>query len=227
MKTSNIKKSSRAESKEMPDRTGMKSKDKLFKAAKELFAEKGFREVTVREIASHAGVNSALIGYHFGGKQDLFNEVYRSYAEPLSRERMKMLTALTENKKKPTVEDILKAWLLPWLQARGDHRESALHVRFTANLSFERWKQNKKAARFTERTYAVFIEALHNCLPHVSKDALMWRLHFIMGAIAFGIRVPDPLLAFSKGRCDPGDLEITLAQILPFAVKGFHSPEPK
>jgi hypothetical protein len=54
----------------------------------------------------------------------------------------------------------------------------------------------------------------------------MWRLHFIVGAIAFGIRVPDPLLAFSKGRCDPSNLEATLAQILPYAAAGFGAPEP-
>ena len=31
---------------------------------------KEFREVSVRAIAAHAGVNSALTGYHFRGKQE-------------------------------------------------------------------------------------------------------------------------------------------------------------
>lgn len=205
----------------------MKTKDKIFKTAKVLFAEKGFREVTVREIAAHAGVNSALVGYHFGNKQDLFNEVYRSFAEPLARERMKRLKALAGNKRKPSVEDVLKAWLLPLLQTRDDPKQSALYVRFTANVAVERWKYTKKAAQFTQRTHKAFIDALHRCLPHISRDTLRWRLHFIVGAIAFGIRVPGPLQAFSKGRCDPNNLETTLAQILPFAVKGFQSPEPE
>ena len=80
----------------------MKTKDKILKAAKTLFAQKGFREVTVREIAARAGVNSALIGYHFGGKKDLFNEVYRSFSEPLARERMRRLAEVTAGKKKPS-----------------------------------------------------------------------------------------------------------------------------
>ena len=83
-----------------------KRRDEILDVAARIFAEKGFREVTVREIAAQAGVNSALVGYHFGNKQELFNEVYRSFAEPLARERMKRLTAVTGNKKKPSVEII-------------------------------------------------------------------------------------------------------------------------
>jgi len=50
------------ESERNSEKTGMKTKDKILKAARILFAEKGFREVTVREIAARAGVNSALVG---------------------------------------------------------------------------------------------------------------------------------------------------------------------
>ena len=227
MKVSKPENSSGTALKKSLNKKGILSREKLLQSAKVLFAEKGFRAVSVREIAARAGVNSALVGYYFGGKQALFNEVYRSYAEPLSGERMKMLSALTGKKRKPSIEDVLKAWLLPWLKATGDPQENVLHLRFTANLSFERWKLNKKAAEFTLRTHAAFIEALHRCLPHVSSDILIWRLHFVMGAIVFGIRDPESLRAFSKGRCNPLDLETTLRQILPFAVRGIQSPEPK
>jgi AcrR family transcriptional regulator len=227
MKISKPENSSRTAPKKSLNKKGILSREKLLQSAKVLFAEKGFRGVSVREIAARAGVNSALVGYYFGGKQALFNEVYRSYAQPLARERMKMLSALTAKKQKPSVEDVLEAWLFPWLKAAVDPRENVLHVHFTANLSFERWKFNKKAAKFTQRTHAAFIEALHRCLPHVSGDTLIWRLHFIMGAIIFGIRDPESLRAFSKGRCDPVDLETTLLQILPFAVNGIRSPEPE
>jgi hypothetical protein len=54
----------------------------------------------------------------------------------------------------------------------------------------------------------------------------MWRMHFLMGAFTFGVRVPGPLLAFSKGSCDPNDLEAALNQMLPYAVAGFNSPAP-
>lgn len=226
MKILNPKTGPGSSSEKQLNRRGMESKEKIFRSAKTLFAKKGFREVSVREIAGHAGVNSALVGYYFGGKQALFDKVYRSCSEPLARDRMKRLMAVTNSNRKPSVEDILKAWLLPLLQTGKDARQSAFNVRFIANVAVERWKHTKKPAGFTLQTHNAFIEALHRCLPHIPRETLTWRLHFVVGAVAFGIRVPDPLRAFSKGRCDPSDLKATLDQILPFAVEGLQSPDP-
>jgi AcrR family transcriptional regulator len=205
----------------------LSSKDRLLKSAETLFASKGFREVSVREIAAHAGVNSALVGYYFHGKQALFNEVYRSHAAPLARERMRRLAEITQNDPKPALEEVLKAWIMPWLLIDSDMKDKAFHVRFTANLSTERWEFTKKAAPFTQRTHIAFVNALHDCLPCLSEETLYWRLNFMMGAITHGLRIPGPLRAYSKGRCDPEDMEMLFAQILPFAVDGFAAPEPE
>ncbi|MYS86042.1 TetR/AcrR family transcriptional regulator [Embleya scabrispora] len=44
-------------------------------AARGLFLEHGYRRTTLRAIAAAAGVDQALIKYHFGSKQQLFGEV--------------------------------------------------------------------------------------------------------------------------------------------------------
>jgi AcrR family transcriptional regulator len=205
---------------------GVSSKDRLLKSAGALFATKGFREVSVREIAAHAGVNSALVGYYFRGKQALFNEVYRAQAAPLAQERMRRLAEISGKDRRPSVEEVLKAWLIPWLQIEDGRSESVQHVRFMANLSEERWEHTEKASAYTNRTHQAFVKVLHRCLPHLSKETLMWRLHFLVGAIAFGIRVPGPLKAVSRGNCDPHNLQSVFTQILPYALEGFCAPEP-
>jgi AcrR family transcriptional regulator len=48
---------------------------RLLNAAAELFAARGFKDVTVREICSHAGANVAAVNYHFGDKLGLYQEV--------------------------------------------------------------------------------------------------------------------------------------------------------
>lgn len=45
--------------------------EKILSAARELFEEKGFDLSSVREIATKADVNVALINYHFGSKENL------------------------------------------------------------------------------------------------------------------------------------------------------------
>jgi TetR/AcrR family transcriptional regulator len=47
----------------------------LTNAATGQFAKKGYDGASVRDIAEEAGVNPALVSYHFGGKEGLFEEV--------------------------------------------------------------------------------------------------------------------------------------------------------
>jgi TetR/AcrR family transcriptional regulator, regulator of cefoperazone and chloramphenicol sensitivity len=48
---------------------------RLLDAARRLFAERGFEDVTVREICREAGANLALVNYYFGDKLGLYYEV--------------------------------------------------------------------------------------------------------------------------------------------------------
>jgi AcrR family transcriptional regulator len=50
------------------------TKVRIAEAARELFRERGYQGTTVRAIAATAGVDSALISYHFGSKQGLFGQ---------------------------------------------------------------------------------------------------------------------------------------------------------
>ena len=42
--------------------------------AGELFADRGYRNTTIRDIATAASVNLASVNYYFGGKQPLYLE---------------------------------------------------------------------------------------------------------------------------------------------------------
>ena len=53
----------------------MTTKEKIMRAAAEVFAEYGYTDTTNRMIAAQAGVNHALINYHFSGKRELYKRV--------------------------------------------------------------------------------------------------------------------------------------------------------
>jgi len=54
------------------------TRDRLLKAAERLFADRGFKKVTVREICRVARANVAAVNYHFGDKLGLYREVMQS-----------------------------------------------------------------------------------------------------------------------------------------------------
>jgi AcrR family transcriptional regulator len=53
----------------------MDKKEKIIQSATKLFSTQGFEGTSVREIASDAGVNVAMINYYFGSKEKLFESV--------------------------------------------------------------------------------------------------------------------------------------------------------
>jgi len=53
------------------------TKTRLLETAGTIFADKGFRAATVREISVKAGVNLAAVNYHFGDKEQLYIECVR------------------------------------------------------------------------------------------------------------------------------------------------------
>ena len=54
---------------------GGDTRARLLEAGLRLFAARGFDSVTTRQLTKAAGVNIAAIGYHFGGKQELYRAV--------------------------------------------------------------------------------------------------------------------------------------------------------
>ncbi len=56
----------------------------LLDSATRLFGKHGFDATSNRLLAEHAGVNQALIGYHFGSKEGLYEAVFEHIAERLS-----------------------------------------------------------------------------------------------------------------------------------------------
>jgi AcrR family transcriptional regulator len=53
------------------------TRDKLIEAAGQVFAERGYRAATIREICRRAGANVAAVNYTFGDKMALYTEVLR------------------------------------------------------------------------------------------------------------------------------------------------------
>jgi len=68
-------------------------KARLIEAAHHLLSEKSFRNITIRELASEAGMQSAMISYYFGSKEGLFIALL----EDLSKQHFSSLEHLAQS----------------------------------------------------------------------------------------------------------------------------------
>jgi len=77
----------------------------LLQAGAELFSERGFDGVPIEEVAARAGVNKALISYHFRGKRGLYVAILESTFASLA-ERLRAIEAEAKS-----AHDTLRAFL--------------------------------------------------------------------------------------------------------------------
>jgi TetR/AcrR family transcriptional regulator len=61
------------------------TEEKILEAARELFAEKGYSGVRMREIAAKAGINKGLLHYYFRNKEALFISIFKESFAKFSR----------------------------------------------------------------------------------------------------------------------------------------------
>src|SRR5690349_10777857 len=69
----------------MPEETQASAtrRDQLLAIAAGLFAEKGFKNTTVRDIADAAGILSGSLYHHFDSKESMVDEILSSFQEDL------------------------------------------------------------------------------------------------------------------------------------------------
>jgi AcrR family transcriptional regulator len=58
-------------------------REELLRIAAELFASKGFRNTTVRDIADAAGILSGSLYHHFDSKESMVDDILRTFQEEL------------------------------------------------------------------------------------------------------------------------------------------------
>jgi len=109
------------------------TRERLLDEAEILFAQKGFHAVSIREITSVAQCNLAAVNYHFGNKENLYLEIFRSRVVPraqrLRQTFEKHLAAESELSPSTVIYALAQAFLLGPLSDKERLRHYQLMMR--------------------------------------------------------------------------------------------------
>ena len=211
------------------DATSADTKTRILDAAEQLFMEHGFEATSLRQLTTAAGVNLAAVNYHFGSKEELFQAVLTRRLDPMNQERIELLERLErEAAGKPlSVERILSAMLIPALKlARDEKRGGKNFLRLVGRAyadpaPFIRHFLSQQYVEMINRYKEAFLKAL----PHLSRQELTWRLHFVMGALSYTLAGTDALKLFAQvAATDKDNDELLLQRLAPFLVAGLKAP---
>ncbi|MDG0979763.1 MAG: TetR/AcrR family transcriptional regulator [Halieaceae bacterium] len=199
-------------------------RDRILDAAEELFAERGFDGVTLRQIASSAGVDVALANYHFGKKLELFNAVFERRSALLNKSRLDALRKVQAEQADtgPSVEQIIEAFLRPLelTQETADPgwRHYLALIAYVNNSTY--WGKRMMSKLFDDLVQE-FIAALRQALPTASDQDLYWCYHNLSGALTLTLAQTERIDTLSGGLCKSSDFQAAYDHMIPFVAAGF------
>lgn len=207
------------------------TRERILDAAEELFTVHGFEATSMRMITGKAGVNLASVNYHFGGKEALIQEVFRRRLTWLNHERLRVLSEMEAEAQGAPLKphQIVEAFFgVPLRMATdtrggGDTFMRLLGRTYSEPSAFIRGFLAEEYAAVVER----FKAALFRALPDVPRDEILWRFHFMLGAMAYALSGTDSLQLVTDCRLDENDPGALARRLTAFLLGGLRAPLPE
>jgi AcrR family transcriptional regulator len=207
------------------------TRERILAAAEEEFMTRGFVGTSLRAITSSAGVNLAAVNYHFGSKEALIREVFARHLGPLNQARIAHLDRLesqAQGEPLPPAK-IIEAMVAPAMQVSRDPlRGGARFLRLLGRAFSEPGDSMRELLPEQYRPVVLrFKSALARALPQLPEAELVWRMHFMFGAMSYAMAGNDALQLIATCNVEGADdAEAIIARLIPFLTAGLQAPLP-
>lgn len=207
---------------------------RLLDAAESLFAEHGVDGASMRQIAHKAGANLAACHYHFGSKEGLVRAVFQRRLSELNAARLAALSAYEAQARPqtPKPHQILDAFFGTSLRFARQGSSGAIFMRLLSRSATDPvFFIRNFVAQESEEVIFRFKNALFNSLPEVPQDEIVWRFHFMLGAMSYALAGIDVLKVLAHIDVTPSELEgadeVLQARLMAFLLGGLRAPLPE
>ncbi len=198
------------------------TRDRLLDSAEKLFAQRGFLATSVRDITADAGCNVAAVNYHFGGKDNLYREMFRRRLATVRERRMARLRdALDRMEPAPSLETVLRSitgafleplvapdtgrWFLQLLSREMVER------RLPADIFFD---------EMVEPTNTTFAEAIRKACPHLDVRAARLCIQSLVAQLTHAVHLSNLLESVAPRRGFPTTLPKIIEHVVRFSAGG-------
>ncbi len=197
----------------MPPRgEAQETRTRLLDAAEIVVSNHGFGGASLREITEKAGVNVALVKYHFGSKDGLVEAMMLRRIQPLDARRLALLDAVEAATPHGALrlEDVLEALIRPPVEVGLSGTEEAKRfLRLIGRVFAEPPVVMNLMGRHLAPMMKRFDTAFARALPGREDHDQAWRKVACMGVVQHSL------------------LMMAMMQDLPFPLAALRGPAPK
>lgn len=158
--------------------------DGVIASAIQEFSLLGYMGASLRDIAARAGVPLSTIHRYFGNKQALYAYVNQRVWDELNRERdIRLAVALAA--RPPRIDDLMRALMEPVVLrvfAADDRRRVIDMLRLSPLMRRALGEKGAVASNYNSISRR-WIAAIHDALPAIPGDMLVWGFSFAVGSL--------------------------------------------
>ena len=166
-------------------------RDRLLDAAEELFCEHGFEGTSIRDIAAAAKCNIASVNYYFGGKEKLYQEVWRRHLVTMRETRIASIDkVMSKSDGKPHLEVLLSSFAEAFIGPLVDEDKAP---RLCKLMAREMIDQHLPANMFAQEiiipTLTAMKTALMKACPGLDESKVPFVVFSIVGQLIQTVHV--------------------------------------
>lgn len=185
--------------------------------AEALFAERGYG-VPLREVAEQAGVDTALLRYYFGDKEQLFRAVFKRRGPTINALRLKAMADYRRaSGEAMTLEGIVDAFVRPSLEMAAEDEGWRNYMAIVAFVNSSRGDLDRLMSETFDHVSQELIADMRRLLPEASEEELYWGYHFLTGAFTFSLGQTGRIDHLSGGKVSSMDM-MAIADRLPVLI---------
>jgi AcrR family transcriptional regulator len=190
----------------------------IMDCAEALFADHGYNGVTLNEVAQQAGVDTSLMRYYFGDKQQLFRAVFARRAPYLNGLRLKaMEECRAAAGGEPGLEGMIDAFTRPAFDLMCQDQGWRNYMAIIAYVNSSRGYLHSLMSETFDHVSHELLADMRRIFPDSPEEEIYWAYHFLTGAFTFSLGQTGRVDTLSKGMCKSED-GMSIADRLPITI---------
>jgi AcrR family transcriptional regulator len=175
---------------------------RILDAAEELFAQQSYEAVTIRNIAAKALVNSALVRYYFGVKEQLYLAIFEARYQRITETRQARFAQLDLKAGDfDSLVQVIDAWVSPLAELAADPKSRNLVRLLAQEIGNTDSDQHGVFVRHIDPAAKSCLVMFEKVYPEASKADLVqcyqWMVSIVLSTITSGRGRAKRLLGYS------------------------------
>lgn len=198
--------------------------ERILQAAENLFSTKGFEATSVRDITTEASCNVASVNYHFGGKENLYLEAFRSLLTEVRDRRIASMRRDMADNPEMSLEDFVGSFASAFMEPLVDQSRGRFFLGLIAHeMNDPHLPPRVFVGEFIRPLAEVSIEGFERFGPPMEPMAQRLCLMSVVAQLLHALKARVMFAGDQEPSMVPADLQEHVRHIIRFSAGGIRA----